>query len=201
MNATETEPTRNLRFIGAVVAFIIFACLLAAVLVALDAGGASQATVLFVGKALTYSVFGVILVGWKWPQAILGPFKRLFVSLASAGDISAGSTQNEVWPHQRGLRKHLRSPLQRALFSAACLGLVPWMVMRLIRELWRSSGTSDYLRSVFVEPLSPWFESGWWWYTKLAWYDWPVLPSLAGVCLAFAWPHTGARLVAWVRGT
>ena len=87
-----------------------------------------------------------------------------------------------------------------AQFTLACLGMVPWLFMRLARELWRSSGAADYVHSVFVEPISPWFESGWWWYTKLEWYDWPVLPSLVGLCLAFAWSYTGERLMAWIRG-
>lgn len=201
MSATQTEPSRTQRFVGAIVAFIIFVCALLAVLAALDAGRAGERTVLFVGKAFTYSGFGIILVGWKWPHAVLGPFRRLFASVGSESGGSAFPVQDKISGIQLSQKMHLGSPLQRGLFAAACLGLTPWFFMRLTRELWRSAGASDYLSNVFVKPLSPWFEPGWWWYTRLEWYDWPVLPSLVGLCLAFAWPHTGARLVSWVRGS
>ena len=199
MSAPEAEHGLAFRFAGAVAAFVVFACVLVALLAVLDASGASDRTVLFIGKAFTYSGFGALVIGWKWPQAVLGPFKRLVAAIfrsSSAKDNlkGAGPSAPSV------LDTRLHSQAQRALFSLGCIGLLPWLFMRLVRELWRSAGIHDYLRSVFIQPLSPWFESGWWWHTKLEWYDWPVLPSLAAMVLAFAWPYTAARVVAWIRG-
>ncbi len=200
MRTAKMEPTRTLRFAGAIVAFVIYASALVALLVTLEVAGTAQKTILFVGKAFTFAGLGALVIGWKWPEAVLLPFKRL---LSAASGITRlptleGSASS---PTRGGLHTFLNSVVQRALFALGCLGLVPWLLIRVVRELWRSSGTADYMRSVFIEPLSPWFESGWWWYTKLQWYDWPVLPSLVGLGLAFTWPYTAARLVAWVRGT
>lgn len=201
MNTTETEPTRPQRFAGAAIALIISIGALVATLLILEASGIDERTTLFVSKAFTYSCLGVAMIGWKWPQTVFAPFKRLLASVVSASANTAGSIQIEASIPQSGIRKYLSTPLQRGLFAAACFGLVPWFFMRLIRELWRSAGFSDYLKSVFVAPVSPWLGSGWWWYTELEWYDWPVLPSLIGLGLAFTWPHTGGRLVEWVRGS
>jgi hypothetical protein len=99
-----------------------------------------------------------------------------------------------------GLGRWLRSPVQRGLFVVGCIGLVPWFLLRLVRELWRSAGVFDYLHNVFAQPIVPWFEPGWWWYAMLEWHDWPVVPALIALALSMAWPHTGARVVAWVRG-
>lgn len=201
MNTTETEPTRPQRFAGAAIALIISIGALVATLLILEASGVDERTTLFVSKAFTYSCLGVAMIGWKWPQAVFAPFKRLLASVVSACKNSTEKIQDEVSTTQSGIRRNLRTPLQRGIFAAACSGLVPWVFMRLISELWRSDGFADYLRNTFVAPVSPWFESGWWWYTKLEWYDWTVLPSLIGFCLAFTWPRTGGRLVEWVRGS
>jgi len=99
------------------------------------------------------------------------------------------------------MQRLLRTSIQRGLFATASFGLAPWFFMRFLSEFWHSSGVTDYLRNVFVEPISPWFESGWWQYAMLEWYDWLVLPSIGVFFLAFVWPYTGARLAEWVRGT
>lgn len=98
------------------------------------------------------------------------------------------------------MNKWLSTPIQRGLFLVGCLGLIPWVAMRLIRELWLSAGLADYARNVFTQPVAPWFESAWWWYSRLEWYDWPTRPSLCLIGLALAWPRTGALLVNWVLG-
>ncbi|MDB5860523.1 MAG: hypothetical protein JWQ76_4212 [Ramlibacter sp.] len=198
--SAEAKPTRIARLTGAVVAFVGFACALAALLAVLDAQGASKSTVVYVGKLFTYSGFGIVFIGWRWPGAVLRPFNRLIprsvrfnssqTHLGAARALPSGGVEGQL----------LRSPLQRGLIVLGCISLVPWIFMRAVREIGRSSDISDYLRSVLVAPLSPWFESGWWWYTKLEWYDWPVLPALVAFVLAFAWPYTGAHVIAWVRG-
>lgn len=198
MSGTKTEPTRAMRFVGAVFTFVIFVSVLLALLFTLEAAGTAERTILFIGKAFTYAGFGALVIGWKWPQTVLCPFKRLLPA-TSAG--STAPVKGSLSGPAQGSAKLLTSSLERALFALSCLALMPWLFMRLVRELWQSSDAADYIRQVFIRPLSPWFESGWWWYARLEWYDWPVLPSLLGLCLAFAWPHTGARLVAWIRGT
>lgn len=199
MNTTETEPTRTLRFAGAAIALIIAVGALVATLLALEASGVDQRTTLFVSKALTYSCLGFAMIGWRWPQAVFAPFKRLLTLVASAGRNSTERLQDEASIAQSGISRYLRTPIQRGIFAVACVGLVPWFLMRLIGELWRSDGLADYLRNTFVAPLSPWFESDSWWYTNLEWYDWTVLPAVIGFFLAFTWPRTGGRLVEWVR--
>lgn len=181
-------PSFGLRVVGALAALFIFACGLIVLLLSLEALGAEQGTVLFVGKALTYTGFGAVVIGWKWPYALLRPAKRLLQPLKSASG-----------PQSSSEASLLRSPIQRALFVGGCFALVPWVGMRLFREIWRSAGVDDYLRNVLVAPLAPWFESGWWWHTKLEWYDWPVLPALVALALAYLWPYTGARIVEWIR--
>lgn len=198
MSSTKTEPTRAMRFVGAVVAFVIFVSALLALLFALEAASTAERTILFIGKAFAYAGFGALVIGWKLPQTVLHPFRRLLP--ASAG-LSVSVDGFPSGPTRGGSAKLLTSSLERALFALSCLGLVPWLFMRLVPELWQSSDAADYMRQVFVRPLSPWFESGWWWYTQLEWYDWPVLPSLLGLSLAFGWSYTGARLIAWIRGT
>ena len=91
-------------------------------------------------------------------------------------------------------------PIQRGIFAVSLLGMVPWLLMRALRELWRSAGAADFVRQAIIAPLSPWFEFEWWWYKKLEWYDWPVLPSLVGIGISVLWPFTFARLIAWIRG-
>lgn len=98
------------------------------------------------------------------------------------------------------LARRLRSPVQRGLFLFGCFGLVPWFLFRVIRELWQSAGVRDYLRYVFLEPIKPWIESGWWWFMASEWYDWSFLPSLILIAVSFLWPYTGSKLVKWVRG-
>jgi hypothetical protein len=195
------EPTQNQRLLGASIALIMFVGVLIATLLALEATAADDRTIHFVSQAFTYSGLGAAMVGWKWPQAVFAPFKRLLALLIKVRGNSAGTLHVDASISQSGIRKILSTPLQRGLFAVACFGLGPWFFMRFIRELWRSAGFSDYLESVFVAPVSPWFESGWWWYTQLEWHDWPVLPSLIGLGLALTWPHTGGRLVGWVRGS
>jgi hypothetical protein len=200
MFAMESDPSRALRFVGAVVAFAVLVCAVTALVVAVESSGASDQTVRFLIKAFTYSGFGAAVIGWKWPHAVLSPFKHLLALFTQRGSrlgANHGTNASAASP----LDSRLRSSVQRSLFAIGCIGLVPWMLMRVLRELKYSNGLRDYLLSVFVDPLSPWFESGWWWQTMLRWYDWPVLPCLVAICLAFAWPYTGARVVAWVRGT
>ena len=95
----------------------------------------------------------------------------------------------------------LTTRIQRLLFAVGVLGLVPWLALRVIAGTWRIGGVERYLQYAFLEPLSPWFEQGWWWYTELEWYDWPILPSIVFIFLAFIWPYGPAKLVVWVRGS
>jgi hypothetical protein len=94
----------------------------------------------------------------------------------------------------------LKTPAQKTLFVLGCFGLCPWIVKRAIIEIWNSDGPKDYMNQVMVQPISPWFDSGWWWSTKLEWYDWPVLPSICLLALAFVWPYTGGNLLKWIKG-
>lgn len=97
--------------------------------------------------------------------------------------------------------RHLRTSIQRFLFVFGVFGLVPWFFFRIVAGTWRVRGVPRYLEYAVVEPIAPWFKGEWWWYAQLEWYDWPVLPSLFLVVLAFIWPYGPARVVAWVSGS
>ena len=88
---------------------------------------------------------------------------------------------------------------QRLLFVLACFALVPWVWMRLIRELWTSDGVLDYLGNVFVTPVIAWFGNGWWELGVLAWYDCLLVPTLFGLLIVLLWPFTAQRIITWVR--
>jgi hypothetical protein len=200
MTTIEEQPRLLLRIVGAAFAFFVFVVALVAILGAMDSLGVNQETILFIGKGFTYTGFGVTFVGWKWPRQILAPViflaRKVFRKSSDNGNSTIGADRGR---NLTGVARTLEEPIQRGLFAAACMSLVPWVCMRLIREIGRSSDIKDYLHSVFLKPISPWFESGWWWYTRLEWYDWPVLPAVLAISLAFSWPYTGARIFAWVR--
>ena len=198
------EPRTTERLAAASVCLLAYLVLLVCVIGALDASHVAANTILLVGKGSYGLAFALVIIGWKWPQPVLRPFTSLWrrastragdhgsvLSTASGSELAAQGEQRARW---------LASSAERTLLVAGCLGLVPWVLFRAFRELWRSAGTSDYLRNVVAAPIVPWFESGWWWYTKLNWYDWPVLPSLVALGLSFLWPYTGAKVTLWVRG-
>ena len=201
MSAADEHPSLPLRVAGAAFGFAVFVLTLTLILGAMDSLGVAQQTIMFVGKAFTYTGFGVVFIGWKWPRQILAPAigltRKLFRIDSDVNTYSIVATDQGKTP--AGLARTLKEPIQRGLFAVACFSLLPWAFMRLIRELWHSSDIRDYFHGAFIRPVSPWFESGWWWYTKLEWYDWPVLPAFMAIFLAFAWPYTGARILAWVR--
>jgi len=173
-------------------------------IVALEASHVAPNTVLLVAKGSYGLAFALVVMGWKWPLPVLRPFALAWrrastradghANHASRSGFSAPSAQSG-----KGSR-WLASTAERALLVAGCIGLSPWLLFRAVRELWRSAGSADYLHNVVAAPITPWFEAGWWWYTRLNWYDWPVLPSLAALALSFLWPYTGAKVSMWIRG-
>lgn len=94
----------------------------------------------------------------------------------------------------------LDTQAQRALLAVGCLGLMPWFAFRIVAGTWQVWGIKNYFDYAFIQPFAPWFESGWWWYTMLNWYDWPNLPSFALICTALLWPLGPARLFDWIKG-
>ena len=209
MTINKTEPTKSIRFIGAIVAFAIFVAGLLAALTALEAAGVSRETLSAIGKAFTYFGVGILFIGWKWPYSVLKPFRKAVPISQSLGSTTGSPVEvMEVsnvakYENPQGGKtgQALASPLQRALFAVSCVSLLPWLFMRVFRELWQSSDITEYLSNVFIAQISPWFESGWWLSSRLHWYDWLVLPAFAVLCLAFSWPHTGARILKWVQGS
>ena len=111
MNTTETEPTRPQRFAGAAIALIISIGALVATLLILEASGVDERTTLFVSKAFTYSCLGVAMIGWKWPQTVFAPFKRLLASVVSASKNSTEIIQDEASTTQSGIKISLRTPM------------------------------------------------------------------------------------------
>lgn len=186
MNDHSTAPRWTERLAAATLCVVVFIALLVGAMLAMEANGAAPEKVLSFGRMFTYGGFGVAVIGWRWPASVLHPIAWLW-EWSTTGLIQS-------------LGRALVLPAQRAIFAVGCLGLIPWFCMRAIGELARSEGVRDYMRSAFVRPIAPWFEGNWWWYTKPEWYDWPVLPSMILLVLAYSWPSTVGRLLRWIRG-
>lgn len=92
----------------------------------------------------------------------------------------------------------LKYPGQRLLFTLACAALIPWLWMRLVRELWVSSGVRDYLGNVFVLPVAAWVDYGWLGLDNLPWYDSLLAPALVALLIVFLWPITVRRVINWI---
>lgn len=184
-DAKNREATIRIHLLGAFVALTVFAALLTVSLALMAWAGATDKTLLFVGKAFTYTGVGAFFIGWKWPYTILVPFrnagKRLFAAT------------------QRVLAQKLLTPVQRGLFAVSVIGVLPWLSVRLVPELWESSNAKEYLKSVFYPVVSPMVDIDRWGFYEAQWYDWFALLSIPCFILAFAWPSTGARLLRWIR--
>lgn len=176
----------GLRLVGATVALVIFTVVLLAFLLALESFGTRKSTLNWLVKAFTYSSFGIVYIGWKWPYSVVRP-------LRAAGAFIVAAAKQEI-------RTRLLEPVQRVLFVVGLAALCPWLFARAIPEIWDSTSIREYSRSVFYPVLSTLFEVGRWGYEP-HWVDWLVLVSLVCLALAFTWSWTGSRLVRWVRGT
>lgn len=94
----------------------------------------------------------------------------------------------------------IRPGFARLLAALGCLALLPWLLRRLVGELWLSAGGEDYFRNVFARPVKPWLLADWWWWDAMPWYDALVMPALACIALAIVWPWTGAKVCRWIAG-
>lgn len=88
---------------------------------------------------------------------------------------------------------------QRLLFTLACVALIPWVLVRLVRELWVSAGVRDYLENVFVTPVAAWFGYGWLRVDYLSWYDILFLPALVALLIVIVWPVVVNPVLTWIR--
>ena len=94
----------------------------------------------------------------------------------------------------------IRPGAARLFFALGVAALIPWFFMRVLIELVRSDGLEDYLRSVLVQPIHPWFIADWWWYSMFRWYDMTMLPGVLLLALGLSWRWTGGRLARWITG-
>jgi hypothetical protein len=94
----------------------------------------------------------------------------------------------------------LNTTVQRLIFVIGACAMAPWLLWRAIPGLWNAHGFDGYFDYALARAVRPWFESGWWWYTQLEWYDWTFVPGICFIALAFAWPHGPAKVVTWIRG-
>lgn len=78
MKAAAATPTTARRLLGAALMFGYVFLSIAAMGLMLDAGIISEQTLRFVGAVLTYSSFGLLYVGWRWPDSVLGFWRGLF---------------------------------------------------------------------------------------------------------------------------
>lgn len=181
----DREATTVARLIGAAIALAVFGVLLALLLITASSLGAPESTVINLGEAFTYAGIGAFFIGWKWPHTVADPFSRRGKSLLTKA--------------QGVITIRLPTPIQRGLFAVAVASPCPWLIARVIPEVWDSSGSGEYFRTVFYPVISTVLEVRTWGYGP-AWYDWLVTVGIVCFGLAFTWPWTGARLGAWIRG-
>ena len=180
--ARQAVPTHAMRCAGMIAASIVLTATSAALVTLLDAVGTPEKTISLISRILIFSGPGIAMLGWRWPETAIFPFRQKIPVVRAV-------------PGRLG--KLLHSPIQRALFVLGGFGLLPWFFMHPLRQLRYNDGVTDYLYRAFVDPFMPWFEFGS--FYMFGWYDWLALPCLVSFLLAFSWPHTGARLINWIR--
>lgn len=79
------------RLVAVIVAFLLYAALILLVVAIMAAAGASDHTVVALGRMFTYTSIGIVLAFWRWPSAILRPASALFLCLLERWPAIAGA--------------------------------------------------------------------------------------------------------------
>jgi hypothetical protein len=99
------------------------------------------------------------------------------------------------------MNRWLREPIQRALFAFGCAALLPWIFLRLPSEIFQAGNLGEYVRDTVLRPweclvsISHSYGCG-----GLGWHDHLMPFGMVTIALAFLWPKTMGRLIAWIVG-
>jgi hypothetical protein len=170
---------------GAVAALALGVLILLLTVAAMEVAQARESRIVAVGTSFAAPLAGLLIAGWKLPLMFLQPLQRL---------------RSVLFPWlRRKIDARLTHPVQRALFVLSVVTALPWALLGLIGESFKTSTVKEYFRSTFYPLFNTLFEVHTWGYEP-RWFDWSLVLSLVALLLAFTWRFTCQPLARWAFG-